>query len=473
MVATYLFIAYADFGFLSAAMKYAAESYAKKDVIEEVKVLGFAGMVFLLFITVYSLSIFCISFKPSLLIDNLTAQNEIIIAKQLLLILALCCPVFVMQRILQIIFGVRLKDYKFQRILILSNLIKVLSAFIFFSSGKYLIVEYFLFSQLCTIGAVLAGFWLAKYKLNYDVKLLFKSLRLSKAQYEKTKKLAYTSLFLTFSWILYYELDTFVIAKFLGPNAVAIFAIALTIMSYFRTIFGVLFTPFIAKFNHFIGLNDSEGLQRFFFKVLVLFIPLTVFPAVCVVLTVKSFIFTWVGSNYESSINIARVMLMCYFFSFISYPAGILIMASERVKALYFTSALQPFVYWVGIILTYSILKLEAFSYFKFIAFFLETIVYVIYIIYYFKIKLRYFIKNIILPIIPAIVVMSATLYLIRDYMPLTHSKLDLAFYFAIISFVMIIGFVIYYFSSHTFKTSINNFFFNIKGRKEITHVSQ
>lgn len=471
VTSAYLFISYADFGFLSAAMKYAAESFAQKNSINEIKVIGFATMVFLLFVLVYGLGIFFISFSPSILVSNLTNNKEITIARNLLLILAFFCPVFVLQRILQIIFGVRLQDYKFQRILIVSNLIKVSSVFYFFSHGKYLIVEYFLFSQICTLFAVIVGLFFAKKFLNYDLKLLFKSIKLSKEQYNKTKKLAYTSLFLTFSWILYYELDTFVIAKFLGPNAVAIFAIALTLMTYFRTVFGILFSPFIAKFNYFVGLKDSKGLRDFFFKVLVVFIPISILPVLCVVLTAKNFVLTWVGDEYESSVQIAQVMLLCYLFSFITYPSGILIMANEHVKALYFTSALQPFIYWLGIIITYPFLKLEAFAYFKLIAFFIGAIVYIIYVINFFEIKFLEFIKKVFLPIIPSCIVVCGLIYFSRSYWPVVHNKINLLLYFSYIGIVVSIGLIIVYLTFKPYRLFVNTMLKKTTARFSTTKV--
>jgi O-antigen/teichoic acid export membrane protein len=459
VTSAYIFISYADFGFLGAAMKYAAESFARKDQESEIKVIGFAAMVFLLFIVLYGLGILGISISPSILVNSITTPSEISTARSLLLILAIFCPVFVLQRILQVIFGVRLQDYKFQRILIVSNLVKVCSVFFFFGGGKYLITEYFLFSQLCTLGAVITGFLVAKKYLSYDLRLLLRSIRLTREQYLKTKKLAYTSLFLTLSWILYYELDTFVIVKFLGPKAVAIFSIALTLMTYFRTVFGVFFSPFIAKFNHFVGLHDENGLKQYFTKVLIIFIPMTVFPVIGVVITTQNFIFTWVGSAYSSSIGIAQVMLCCYLFSFISYPTGILIIANERVKALYFTSALQPFIYWIGIGLTYSFLKLEAFAYFKFIAFFIETIVYVIFILQFFKISFSKFFKQVILPALPAAAIVSLVAYFTRDYWPTMHQKINLLYYFLNVGLVILLGVFIYYLCSKVYRDFINGIF--------------
>ncbi len=456
VTSAYLFISYADFGFLGAAIKYAAESYAQKNIIAEIKVIGFATMVFLIFVGLYSIGVIFIALEPSILVSNLTTNNEMSIARNLLLILACFCPFFVLQRILQIIFGVRLQDYKFQRILIVSNLVKVVSVFFFFSDGQYLIVEYFLFSQVCTACAVVAGFLIAKRSLKYDLIFLLKSIKLSKTQYSKTKKLAYTSLFLTLSWILYYELDTFVIAKFLGPNAVAIFAIALTIMTYFRTIFGVFFSPFIAKFNHFIGLKNPEGLKEFFLKVLVVFVPVTILPVLCITLTLQNFVFTWVGPEYVASVGIAQIMLLSYLFSFITYPTGILIIANEHVKSLYFTSALQPFIYWIGIILTYSYLKLEAFSYFKFVAFFMQTIVYTVYVAYFFKISFASLFKKILLPILPASLTTIGLIYLVKPYLPIEHNNRSLFLYFCAIGLLLSIGLLIYYATSKIYRDFIN-----------------
>ncbi|MDQ0969213.1 O-antigen/teichoic acid export membrane protein [Flavobacterium sp. W4I14] len=463
VTSAYLFISYADFGFLGAAMKYAAECFAKNNMVDEIKVVGFAAMVFLLFVLIYGLGILYVSISPSLLVSSIRGESEIRTARELLIILAIFCPVFVVQRIVQVIYAVRLQDYKFQRILILSNTVKVLSIFMFFGGGNYLIVEYFLFSQVCTLFAVIAGLIVAKKSLNYDLLLLLKSVRLTKEQYIKTKKLAFTSIFLTLSWILYYELDTFVIVKFLGPNSVAIFTIALTLMTYFRTIFGVFFTPFITKFNYFVGLKDTEGLKAYFLKVMVIFIPCTLFPVLIVIFTAKNFIYTWVGDHYFSSVNIAQVMLMCYLFSFITYPTGILIMANEKVKALYFTSALQPFIYWVGIAITYSFLKLEAFAYFKFIAFFIETIVYIVYILYFFNIKLFGFLKKIIFPIIPSILVLVVILFFTRNYWPTGHLKINLLFYFINVGILVCVSTIVYYFSSKIFRDFAQSLVLNLR----------
>lgn len=465
VTSAYLFISYADFGFLSAGMKYAAESYAQKDYKSEIEVIGFSGSVFMAFVLLYAVFVFGLSFKPELLIGEVTSVTQLSKASSLLLILALFSPIFVIQRILQIIFGVRLQDYKFQRILIVSNLIKVCSAYFFFAGGKYNLVEYFLFSQFCNLLAIVTGLFLAKRNLGYDLNYLLRNFRFSKRLYNKTKKLAFTSIFLTISWILYYEIDPFVIGKVMGASQVAIFAVGLTIITYFRSLFGIFFSPFIAKFNHFIGVRDLEGLRKYFIKVLVLFLPITVFPVLIVFFTAKSFILTWVGSTYLSSVHIAEILIMSYIFSFITYPAGILIMANERVKALYLTSAVQPIIFWFGVFFTYKYLGLESFAYFKFVALFLEMIICTVLVMQFLQINISKIFKIVLMPAIVPIFTICISLYLLKNFYPIDKNKINLGKYVVLNIGVGFIGIVAYYACSFEFRRFTNNVYLSLSNK--------
>lgn len=461
ITAAYFFVSYADLGFLSAGMKYAAESYARKNLKEEIETIGFSGMVFFLFVGVYALVLIGISFAPQLIIKTASDAAELTIAKYLLIILAFSCPILVIQRITQTIYNIRLQDYRFQRILTASSIIKVISALFFFSHGRYLIVEFFLFSQLCTLCAISIGLWVLHHKIKYDVWLLLASFKLSKEVYNKTKKLAFTSILLTISWILYYELDPFVISKILGSKYVAIYAIGLTSITYFRTLFGVFFTPFVAKFNHFIGMNDIEGLQGYFLTVLIIFLPVTVFPVVTVFLTTKNFILSWVGPDYLSSIPIAQILILSYIFSFIMSPSAILIIANEQVRALYFTSILQPIIYWTGILIFFRYWGLQTFANFKFLAFLSETIVYTILVLNFLKINFFTFFKKIVGPAIIPLIFIITLVFTTRDYLPVSKSRISLMCYFLVNGGIVLVGIICYYFTSKVFKKHINKLLAN------------
>lgn len=457
IVAAYMFLSYADFGFLGAGMKFASECYAQQDIRKEIRIIGFTGFIFLVFVLLYALGVFCLSFWPEVLVKSLNNNEERSIASNLLLILALFCPVFVMQRIVQIIFAVRLRDYIFQRILIVSNAIKIVFAIAFFSNESYPIVSYFLFSQLCTLAAVLCGLFIARKQFGYSFKLFFGSFRFSKEIYEKTKGLAFVSIFLTLCWILFYELDPFVIGRTLGAKYLAVFAIGFTLMEYFRGMFGIVFSPFIAKFNHYVGLKDHEGLHVFFNKVLVLALPLTVFPVLAISSTIKNFIFCWVGDQYADSVPIAQVLVLSFIFSFLTSPTGILIMAYERAKLLYFTNALLPLIYWVGVFITFKFIGLQAFADFKVVAFFIVAIVYLKIIVKLLDIKFWPFLWKLVSPaILPVLFILTITFFT-KSYLPIEKNKINLLIYFAYNGLIISAAFVIYYFLSTEYRKSVNS----------------
>jgi O-antigen/teichoic acid export membrane protein len=452
-----IFLAYADFGFLGAGMKFASECYAQKDLKQEIRIIGFTGFIFLMFVCLFALGVLYVSFNPELLIKNLYSDEQRQISKYLLLILAGSAPVFMLQRVLQIIFAVRLQDYVFQKILICSNIVKIISAFIFFSHNHYPIVAYFLFSQICSLAAILIGFWVVKSKLGYDLLLFFRSLRFNKELYKKTKSLAFVSIFLTICWILYYELDPFVISKLMGSKQLAVYAIGFTLMEYFRSIFGIIFSPFIAKFNYYIGLKDFDGLKNAFIKVLAITLPLIVFPIISVSSTIQSFIFTWVGPQYAASVPIARILVLGYLFNFITSPTGILIMAYERARMLYFTNALLPLIYWLGIFFTFKFLGLQAFADFKMLSFIIVTITYLIIIVRIMNIKFWNLIWKLIAPVILPLCFLLIVLNLTKGYLPIQKGKINLMLYFVYNGIIVASAMAIYYFSSSVFKEGINS----------------
>ena len=53
VTAAYIFLSYADLGFLSAGMKYASECFARNERKEEIMIIGFAGFIFLIFVILF------------------------------------------------------------------------------------------------------------------------------------------------------------------------------------------------------------------------------------------------------------------------------------------------------------------------------------------------------------------------------------------------------------------------------------
>jgi O-antigen/teichoic acid export membrane protein len=95
-----------------------------------------------------------------------------------------------------------------------------------------------------------------------------KYFRFNSEVFNLTKKMALASILVTFSWILYYELDPLYVSLLYDSNIVAVFAIGLTMLTFSRSIMNAFFSPFQIKFNHLRGINDEKNLSKLFLKLI-------------------------------------------------------------------------------------------------------------------------------------------------------------------------------------------------------------
>jgi len=161
-----IFLSYADLGFLSAGMKYAAECFSRGEKEKEISLVGFTHFILFIVVLILCLGFLFLSFNPYLLIKNLEPGNQYIITHKLLLILAVSSPIVVVQRMLQMIFGIRLQEYNIQIINIIGSILKIMSVFYFFTGKRYDIVGYYLFLQVISALVVISGILMAKRKYN-------------------------------------------------------------------------------------------------------------------------------------------------------------------------------------------------------------------------------------------------------------------------------------------------------------------
>ena len=433
-----VFLSYADLGFLGAGIKYAAESFSKNDRKTEMQLIGFTHFILLIFISLLSLFFLYLSFNPFLLIKSITIGKQTQIASNLLLILSVFSPTIVLQRVLQTIFSIRLQDFVLQRINIVGNLIKILSIFYFFGSLKYDIVGYFLFVQIINFLFAIIGLFIAKNQFDYNFLYLIKQLKYNKAVFDKTKALALSGLFATISWILYYEIDSFAIGRFLGAEAVATFAIGFTVLSFFRSILGVFFSPFAARFNHFVGDEKLEDLKGFYLHIITLTFPIVVFPVLAIVFFAKPIVISWVGNDYNDSIEVVTWLVLCNIFAFVSYPAGMLMVALEKLKSINFLNFIMPILYWTGIYLTINYKGVVSFAIFKCVVFGFSGIVYLFFSLNFLNISFKLFFRKCILPYTPAVVLLITLLKLTNHFFVSEKNKIDLLLNAAIIALCFI-----------------------------------
>jgi len=375
-----IYFSYADLGFGSAGQKFAVEKYAQGDYEGEIRIVGFTFFIYIAFMAIVSLLIIGISIHPDKVLKGITSNN-VITARALLIILACSAPAMAMNRILEMIFSIRLEDYKYQRILICGNVVKIAIAFVFFSADRYLIVPYYVSYHSITLICCLVAFCFIKKYYGYDIRALLKSIKFDKGVFDQVKNLAFASLIGMVCWILYYELDQITIGALWGVSAVAVYAIGMNILTYFRTYLATLFAPLTTRFNYFIGESNIEGLNIHVLRTMDFFYPFVVFPILVVSIFARPFVMSWVGPEYEASIVHVRLLVLCNILAFLTYPANSYIVARQKNAYLAKVSIFIAVVFWLGIVLTNKWLGIASFSSMKLIAFAASAIFYLVIVI--------------------------------------------------------------------------------------------
>ena len=360
-----LFYNYADVGFISAGQKYAAEFYARGDSEGEVSIVSFTAFILFIFLGLVSVLFFLIGLHPNWVIVDLQTYQDAHIASLLIFILAFSFPTYTCQRILILIYAIRLEDYKFQRIVIIGNVLRILSALYFFSNGRYMLVEYFLLYQIIGCLVVFYGICDVQERYEYSWKEFRRSFRFSRVIFNKVKRISFVSLALTIGWVLYYEIDQLAISRLWGAKQVAIYAIALAVLTMFRTFLGALYAPFTSRFNHFIGMGDIAGLNSFYKHIVIILFPLVTLPIIIVGMLARAFVVSWVGNGYDSSIFLVEIIVFANILAFSSYPSNPYLVSREKVKYLYILTVLSPFVFWLGILFTVNAYGIVAFAFWK------------------------------------------------------------------------------------------------------------
>lgn len=411
-----VFFSYADLGFLSAGSKYAAECFTKGHAEDELKFLGFSHFVLFVCMLLFTILFVIIGIHPEWMVKGLDDPEKYRTAQKLFFILAGFAPTTVLQRLPQMILSIRVKQYLYQQIQIVGNIVKIASVFYFFTGGRYDIVGYFLTLQLITLICSLLACIQIRRLFKYDFSLFWKYFRFSKAVLKNTYVLALSSLVVTACWILYYELDSLTIGKLLGAQEVAVYAVGFTILNFFRSLLGILFSPFNTRFNHFCGQGDIQGLKHFYQNIIVMTFPIVVFPIIVLTSAASPLVLSWVGVDYEQSVVISQWLIMCNILAFIAYPAGMLLYALEKIKAMYLVNAVSVVVFWGGIALTLHNWGINSFAIFKFATFALTGIIYLKISLDFLQISFLQFIKQVILPYLPSLALLGLLLFFSRDF---------------------------------------------------------
>ena len=435
-----IFLSYADLGFIKASVKYAGECFARGERDAEIKLHGFSAFILFIFVLVFVLLFLTFSYNPSWLISEIKNPSYLQIASQLLLIQAFASLIVVGQRFVSGIFQVRIEEYVFQIITLIGSSFKILSVYYFFSENRYEIVNYFLFTKIIDLLVFLVCLFFITRRYSIPISLILKSFKFDLTVFNKTKNLAFSSIFVTLMWVLYNEIDLIIIGKFLGATSVAIFALALTFSKFLRVFISIIFSPFQNRFNHFVGTRDFDGLKKIVINSIRLSMPIILLTIIPIVVLSDNIIVSWVGSDYLPSSAILSLLAMNFMFSFISSPTSNLFVSLEKIKDLYLSSFIMTSVFWVGIIATISYLGLMSFAIFKVVSGFVVTLYYLKYLLKFLEIDVLSFIKLSLFEMIIPSVIQIIFLILIKKFLPFQEGTFNLILIITFGGFSALIG---------------------------------
>ena len=358
-----VYLSYADLGFISAGQKFAAEAFTRDEFFDELSLTGFSIFILIMMFIPFSLVALLLAGNPEILLNNLSLDNRRV-ASSLLLIVGLLLPVQItLERTATFILCIRLKDFIALRVNIVVNLVKICSVFFFFSTDKYMLTQYYFFITLISIVGSLLTLLIIKVILNYDFLLLVKNIKFQSGAFNQAGKLALSSFILTISFVFYFQLDSILIVKFIGLEAVAFFAVGFTLLTFLKAIINVVYSPFSVRLNHQAANGEDYGLT--IQKILVFTLPAYLIGTTVMIIIAKYLIPFWVGIEYQSSVRIAELLFLSLLFNWINAPASYFYSTALKYRYLYFLAALVPIIFIVFLLSTYENLGVDAFAWAK------------------------------------------------------------------------------------------------------------
>lgn len=466
-ISTWVFLSYADLGFLGASTKYAAEYFQLRKKDKEAEVLAFGSFILFAVAGLISLFFVFLSFKPEIIIRGINESPYLGTAKQMFVWMAVFSPFIAIQRLASSIFSVRVESYICQVVNIIGSLIKILSVFYFFTGGRYDIVQYYICIQTISVLCSFINIAIAHKRYNYDIKHLALSFRWNNNCFKETRDLALSSFAMSISWILYYEIDQIVIAKYYGAAQVATFAIAFAILNYVRMFMGGLFSPFNARFAHFRADNNILGLKDFFIQVVNITMPIVVCPLLALSILTEDFVIAWSGPQYLDAVPITILFVLLNIFAFLSYPTNSMITVFEKVKTLKIMAIILPVIYWSGISIMPSSWSILPFGIMKVAVFWLLIPVYSIISFKILNIDWKQLFSRLIKYNIVAIIVVTILSFALRHFI-IIRSKgvLQLLQVCGIILLISVCGYVISYFLNPFIKSYVTNLKYKVLKNK-------
>jgi O-antigen/teichoic acid export membrane protein len=217
------------------------------------------------------------------------------------------------------------------------------------------------------------------------------------------------------------------VSRFCGIEAVAVYAIALYLYSLVRTYKSIVYGTFTSRFNHFVGLSDYSGLNRFTTKITVMTAPIIIVPVLILAIMCEPFIISWVGLSYRESGLVTSFLVLFFLTNFISMPAEDYFNAKVQIRTIFYYRLIPLVIYFVGILVVTKYIGVLSFGVCKSFAAFVSS-VYVVWVMSrdYRKTNDTYISLKHVLSIVVTVITTGIVCFCLKNIMSCEKSKMDL-----------------------------------------------
>jgi O-antigen/teichoic acid export membrane protein len=453
-----LFLGYADLGFFKAASQFGSQSQIKNNE-DEYKILGlacfFSGFIYLSFAILF----FYFSHNPKILFaaNSNFGYKTIEFTSNLFLILALSVPIQFLQKIVSIIFEVRLKGYIVYRISSITSFVPLILLNFFVSNGNFLIVNYFAFIQIMSLLSLLICIFFVKSRIQFSFKTLIYSVRFHKEFFTKMKSVAFSGFYIYLMWFLWQELDRVFIGSFFGLEALSSYMIVNTIFLFLISINTIIFQPIITKANYIYIEGGSHSLKIFLSKVNQVFFPFILTYIVMILVLIKDFLSLWVGNKYLDTVLSIQWMVGTFFLISFSQQINLFFTITGKLKIINLFSSIQALIYWLFFFIAYKYFGIYELILFKALIIILGHL-YWLFLnknLDIISFNLKEFMKTVLWVLVPLFFILY--IFIFFDNLFSINNLYYFVFYYSI---PPLLSFFIYFLSNKEYKKFIKSFLF-------------
>jgi O-antigen/teichoic acid export membrane protein len=461
-----VFLNYMDFGFLGAANKYGCDEYIRGNKEKEIEILAGVSFIQILTFSVFSAAMIFFSQYPDMIIKGLNEDSRQV-SQYLFALLAIFVFGSIPRRIITIIAQFRIQMYQVTSWLIIGNLMNIGLIYIILRNNNGInIVYYYFFSNLIILVIVLfLGIRLFR-KWKYPIRLFLKNLKIKKDILKYLWPFAKASLFSSVMYMLYYEVDTVYIAKFISAEQLAIYVIGFSLMGFFRRLSSTLNGPYVPKYNEYYVKNDDIGMKNFYFSNIAVIFPFIIIPAMVSIILMPQFIIAYVGDKYYDSIFISQILIASYLYGSLTDISSYVIVSKVKINIMYISSAIVTVIFWLIIFIFIDKYGIQAVAFAKTFSLLLSSIFTIYFCNKLLKIRFFEYAKIILLP---GILSIGLAFVLSIPFQGITtfKSKIELIKIMLIMGAICLISISFYIFISKQFKYAVGEELFSYKKIKE------